>query len=111
MAFTKSAFNHLDNQLIKKGEEAFFVNGDFYRNKKKNFISAGLSKGKKKEFMFNKKPYERLNEHIGKIPLVMITPYDTDLIREGNETRRKFFDGIISQLNTEYLNQLLKYKN
>lgn len=59
--------------------------------------------------MFNKKPYEKLNEHIGKVPLVMITPYDTDLIREGSEMRRKFFDGIISQLDTSYLNQLIKY--
>lgn len=109
LAFTKSAFNHLDNQLIKKGETSFFVNGTFKYKKREDFISTGLTRGKKKEFLCNKKPYEKLNEHIGKIPLVLVTPYDTDLIREGSETRRKFFDGIISQLDSTYLNHLIQY--
>lgn len=111
LAFTKSAFNHLDSQLIKKGEDSFFLNGHFITNKKKSFISAGLKKGSKKEFMCDKKSYDKLNEHIGKIPVVLITPYDTDLIREGSETRRKFFDSIISQLDSKYLTCLIKYNH
>ena len=63
----------------------------------------------KKSFRWNKKEYDRLSDHIGKIPLVMISPYDRDLINEGSDLRRKLIDGIISQFDPLYLNALLKY--
>ena len=63
----------------------------------------------KKSFKCDKKEYERLADHIGKIPLVMISPYDSDLINGGSDLRRKFIDGVISQFDASYLNSLLNY--
>ena len=111
LAFTKSAFNTVDSQLIRNKEDAFFINGFFNIKYQKNFISAGFTKGKKKEFLKNKKPIGKISNFIGNFPIVLITPYDTDLIRDTSDTRRKFFDGLISIINPEYLEVLLKYKN
>ena len=65
-----------------------------------------MKKNQKKVIKKNGKNYEKFSEHIGFIPLVIISPYDSDLISEGSETRRKFIDQIISQLDLNYLNQL-----
>ena len=111
LAFTKSVFNSVDNQLININQNYFYANGFFVKNNEKDFISSGLVKGKKKEFLKNKKTIGKLSEYVGNYPIVLITPYDTDLIRETSEARRKFFDGLISQMNSEYLEILLKYKN
>lgn len=111
LAFTKSAFNSIDNQLINNEFDHFYVNGYFKNNDAIDFISSGLIKGKKKEFLRNKKPIGKISSFIGTYPIVLITPYDTDLIRESSDSRRKFFDGLISQMNIDYLEILLKYKN
>jgi len=111
LAFTKSAFNSIDNQLIKNDSTHFYVNGFFNINDDKDFISSGLQKGKKKDFLKNKKSIGKLSKFVGSYPIVLITPYDTDLIRETSDARRKFFDGLISQMDSEYLDVLLKYKN
>ena len=110
LAFTKSAFNSIDNQLIKDDLTHFYVDGFFKINDETDFISSGLEKGKKKAFLKNKKPIGKLSEYVGSYPIVLITPYDTDLIRESSDARRKFFDGLISQMNSGYLDVLLKYK-
>lgn len=110
LAFTKSAFNSIDSQLIKHETEGYFVNGFFLHSDEKDFISTGLANGRKKEFLRNKKSIGKITEYIGRYPIVLVTPYDTDLIREGGETRRKFFDGLISQIDPKYLESILKYK-
>ena len=69
----------------------------------------GVKVGAKKTFKKNKKEYERLSDHIGQFPVVMISPYDTDLISEGSEVRRKWMDSIISQFDREYLTNLQRY--
>ena len=66
-------------------------------------------KGQKKVLKRNGKPYEKFSEHVGLIPLVIISPSDTDLIVEGSETRRRFMDTVISQLDTPYLQQLIQF--
>ena len=70
-----------------------------------------MKKGAKKVVKRNGKVYEKLADHIGFMPLVMISPADRDLITEGSETRRKFIDGVISQSDKNYLNTLLNYQN
>lgn len=72
-------------------------------------ISCVQKENSKKSFKINKKEYERLSDHIGKVPLVIISPYDSDLINGGSELRRKFVDGVISQFDALYLNNLLNY--
>jgi DNA replication and repair protein RecF len=72
-------------------------------------ISCGLRKGVKKQFRKDKKDYPRLIDHIGLIPLVMISPSDQQLIDEGSDERRRFIDVVISQLDRRYLDCLTKY--
>ena len=74
-----------------------------------NLITISLQRGQKKAVLRDKKAYERISEHIGKFPVVMLSPNDTDVIRDGSEERRKFFDGVMAQLDSEYLENLLQY--
>ena len=107
LLLTKSFLN-TDYQLIKH-DKSQTINTITIQNDKEYFISSKVERGKKKQFLIDKEPYKKLQEHIGKFPLVLISPYDTNLIHGGSENRRKFLDGIISQINPSYLDQLLKY--
>lgn len=72
-------------------------------------ISCGLKRGEKKQFKRNKKSYDRLSDHIGSVPLVMVSPADNVLIAGGSEERRRFVDMVISQYDSEYFNALIRY--
>lgn len=110
LAFCKSYFNPIDSQNIKHNEEFFVVQGEFDREGKAEKIFCGLKRGNKKQFKRNKKEYTKLAEHIGLIPLVMVSPSDSELILGGSEIRRKFVDGVIAQFNPVYLDNLLNYQ-
>lgn len=110
LAFCKSYFTLTDKQNIKHGEDFFSIHGDFhFDNEELHTISCVQKNVSKKSFKCDKKEYERLADHIGKVPLVMISPYDNDLINNGSELRRKFIDGVISQFDASYLSCLLNY--
>ena len=109
LAFCKSYFNPIDSQNVRHGEEFFVVEGLFANKGEQDKIYCGVKKGHKKVFRKNKTDYERLAEHIGKYPAVVISPYDKDLISEGSDVRRKFMDSIISQYNRAYLDDLMEY--
>ena len=109
LSFTKSYFNSVDSHNIRHGELFFVVEGVFYKNEREEHVFCGVQKGKKKSIKRNSKLYPKLQDHIGEFPLVIISPSDRDLISEGSEVRRKFIDGVISQFNSEYLNDLLSY--
>lgn len=109
LAVGKSYFNPIALQNIKHGEDFFVIDGTFEKNHLEERIICSLKKGQKKTIKRNGKVYEKLSEHIGLIPVVMISPADSDLIVEGSETRRKFMDNVISQSNTAYLQQLINY--
>lgn len=79
------------------------------RHPKSVQITVSLQRGQRKAVLHDKKPYERLSEHIGRFPVVLAAPNDTDLVREGSDERRKFFDGVLSQLHPDYLTALLHY--
>ncbi|WP_284652439.1 DNA replication/repair protein RecF [Flavobacterium terrisoli] len=110
LANGKSYFNPLAVQNIKHGEEFFVVDGEFEKNDRSEQILCSLKKGQKKMLKRNGKLYEKFSDHIGFIPLVIISPADRDLIIEGSETRRKFMDSVISQLDNTYLQQLIQYQ-
>ena len=110
LANGKSYFNPLAVQNIKHGEEFFVVDGEFKKNNRTEQILCSLKKGQKKILKRNSKLYEKLSDHIGFIPLVIISPADRDLIVEGSETRRKFMDSVISQLDNSYLQELIQYQ-
>ena len=110
LANGKSYFNPLAVQNIKHNEEFFVVDGEFEKNDRNEQIVCSLKKGQKKILKRNGKLYEKFSDHIGFIPLVIISPADRDLITEGSETRRKFIDSVISQLDNQYLQQLIQYQ-
>ena len=110
LANGKSYFNPLAVQNIKHGEEFFVIDGEFEINSRMEQIVCSLKKGQKKTLKRNSKPYEKFSDHIGFIPLVIISPADSDLIIEGSETRRKFIDSVISQLDNSYLQKLIQYQ-
>ena len=111
LAFCKSHTNNIDSQNIRHDEGFMMLSGRFLRNNIEENISVGVKKGQKKSFQRNKKEYERLADHIGLIPLVIVSPKDDVLISEGSAERRKFIDGVIAQYDKEYLNQLLEYNH
>jgi DNA replication and repair protein RecF len=110
LAYGKSYFNPLAVQNIKHGEEFFVIDGEFDKAGRNEQIVSSFKKGQKKILKRNGKPYEKFSDHIGFIPLVIISPADNDLIIEGSETRRKFIDSVISQLDSFYLQQLIHYQ-
>ncbi len=109
LSFCKSFFNPMDQLNINHDENFFMLNGNYKRFNSDEKISVGLKRGQKKQFKRNANVYKKLVEHIGLLPLVMITPSDVNLILGGSDERRKFMDGVISQYNQGYLNDLLKY--
>ena len=109
LSFCKSYFNPSDTQNITHDAPFFVLEGFYENNGKEETVYCGLKKGQKKQFKRNKKNYDRLADHIGRIPLVIITPLDIMLIIEGSDVRRKFVDGIIAQYDHHYLNHLLSY--
>lgn len=110
LAYGKSYFNPLAVQNIKHGEEFFVIDGEFEKASRNEQIVSSFKKGQKKILKRNGKTYEKFSDHIGFIPLVIISPADNDLIIEGSETRRKFIDSVISQLDTTYLQELIQYQ-
>ena len=110
LSFCKSYFNPVDSQNIRHGEDFFAIHGTYLKNhEQKDDLSCTLKAGQKKIFRMNAKPYERLADHIGLFPLVMISPYDRDLINEGSEVRRRYIDAVISQFDRLYLDDLISY--
>lgn len=109
LAYTKSYFNPITSQNITHGEDFFVVDGIFKRQNKQENIIVSAKRGQKKVVKRNAKVYDRLSDHVGFIPVVIISPTDRDLILEGSDVRRKFMDAVISQVDNIYLNKLIKY--
>jgi DNA replication and repair protein RecF len=109
LSFCKSFFNPVDSQNIKHGEGFFVIQGTYDRNGEISEVYCGQKRNQKKVFKHDKKEYERLSEHIGMYPLVMISPADAEIINGTSEVRRKFIDGIISQYDKVYLEKLIAY--
>ncbi len=110
LSFCKSGTNPIDSQNIRHDQEFFVIQG-FYETEdgSPEEIYCGLKRRQKKQFKRNKKEYTRLSDHIGFIPLVMVSPADSDLIAGGSDERRRFMDVVISQYDKEYLDALIRY--
>jgi DNA replication and repair protein RecF len=109
LSYCRSFLNPIDKQSIRIGEKFFVIQGNFQKEDREIGITCAIKEGQKKKIKKNKKEYEKLSDHIGLFPAVVISPYDTNLIAEGSETRRKFIDSIISQFDRAYLETLIKY--
>jgi len=109
LSLCKSFINSVDKQNIKIETNFFMVQGNFLRADKNYQISCSVQTGQKKKVKRNKKEYEKLADHIGEFPVVVISPYDSNLVSEGSEVRRRFMDSMISQFDKNYLEVLIKY--
>jgi len=109
LSMGKSYFNVKNDQLIKNGNDYMLIDGVFKLNDKNEGIVCSLKIGEKKVLKRNGKAYKKFSNHIGLIPVVIISPYDNDLINDGSSERRKFIDSIISQNDKEYLTNLIAY--
>jgi DNA replication and repair protein RecF len=109
LSLCKSYFNPIDTQQIKQGTDFFIVNGTFIKGEQPDTVACSVKRNQKKQFKRNKKDYQRLADHIGLFPLVMVSPYDVSIIIEGSEERRRFVDNVISQTDNQYLDELIAY--
>ena len=110
LSFCKSATNPIDSQNMMHNQDFFVIQG-FYQTELGDVeeVYCGMKRRQKKTFKRNKKEYSRLSDHIGFIPLVMVSPSDAELISGGSEERRRFMDVVISQYDKEYLEALIRY--
>lgn len=109
LSYCKSYFNPQDQQNIRNGSELFSINGTYANGSDAVQVQCIQRRNQKKSFRYEKKEVERLADHIGRIPLVMVSPYDRDLINDGSELRRRFLDSMISQFDPLYLDALIRY--
>ena len=112
LSFTKSAFNTIDSQNILHEAEFAMIQGVYSADSKQDEtmqVTCGIRRGQKKQFRCGKKDYQRMLDHIGRIPLVMVSPEDGQLIAEGSDERRRFMDVVIGQTDRAYLEHLNLY--
>ena len=109
LSFGKSYFNPISSQNIKHGEDFFAIKGLYRNESKEEVVIINFKKNDKKVIKRNNKKYEKFSDHIGFIPLVIISPSDRNLIAEGSDIRRKFIDSVISQSDKKYLENLINY--
>ncbi len=110
LSFTKSYFNLSDNQNIRHEAPFFAIHGTYVSGEEsQDLVSCIQQRSQKKQLKVNKKEVDRMADHIGRFPVVMVSPYDSDLINDGSEVRRKFLDSVISQFDRAYLDDLLTY--
>lgn len=110
LSFCKSYFNAVDTQNIRQSEEFFAIHGQYGAEGEQVQVSCVVRKNQPKQMKWCKKVCRTFSEHIGRIPLVIISPVDQQLILGGSEVRRKFIDGVISQTDKGYLDHLLQYQ-
>lgn len=111
LCLTKSALNAVDGLNIQHDENFFTVLGDFDLEGKAIEVKCVVEAGKKKQILQNAKPIEKMSDHVGLLPVVMIAPDDTQLIKGSSDERRRFFDTILCQLDRGYLEQLMRYQH
>jgi len=109
LSFCKSHTNPVDSQIIRHETDFCMLQGKYAADNSVEEIYCSIKRRQKKQFKRNKKEYERLSDHIGFIPLVMISPADNELIIGGSEERRRFIDMAISQFDKEYMHALIRY--
>lgn len=111
LCLTKSNLNGVDAQNIQHDKDFFTVFGEFDLEGKDWEIKCIVENGKKKQLLQNGKGIDKMSEHVGLLPIVMIAPDDTQILKDGSEERRRFFDNMLCQLNKSYLEQLVRYQH
>lgn len=108
LCLAKSYFSSTDQMVSHFGKEGFRLEGHFEETGKKMDVVC-INRGTKKELSLNGILYDKFSQHIGLLPLVMIAPDDVELITGASAERRKFLDMLLSQLDSNYLHDLIRY--
>ena len=110
LSMGKSALSMTDGQCVRHGEEFFVLTGDFVADEGKDAsVSCGFKKGHSKTLKYCGKEYQRLSDHIGVVPLVVVSPADGALVSDSADERRRWLNSFISQLDHPYLDNLIRY--
>ncbi|WP_342775757.1 DNA replication/repair protein RecF [Sediminibacterium goheungense] len=109
LSFSKSYFNRTDSQSVHHGSMGMRLNGLYQMNNAEKTVTLIVRETGKKELQLDAEPYKKFSDHIGSFPIVMIAPDDVELISGPGEERRKFLDTVLSQINPQYLQQLIDY--
>ncbi len=110
LSFVRSFSGLPDSSLLKRGCDYMMLKGDYLRHGVAEEITAGIAGGKRKSFKRKGKEYQRLSDHIGLFPLVLVSPADADLVAGTGEERRRLMDMVISQGDARYLDNLIRYQ-
>lgn len=112
LSMCKSTLSMSDGQCIRHGEQFFVIDGEYAnRDGRCEQISCSFTRGASKVMKRNGKAYERLSDHVGLIPVVIVSPADSMLIYDAAEERRRYLNGFISQLDKEYLAAMIRYNS
>lgn len=109
LSFCKSHSNSIDSQNIMHNADFAVIQGWYLSENKQDEFFCSIRRNQKKQFKRNKKEYDKLSDHIGTLPLVMVSPSDISLISAGSDERRRFIDMVLSQFDREYLHSLINY--
>lgn len=110
LSFGKSATALTDSNCVRHEADFFMLQGQYLSpDGTRDAVSCALKRGQRKRLRRNDKDYKRLSEHVGAIPLVMLSPSDEQLVTGGSEERRKFMDSVIAQTSPRYLEALIRY--
>jgi DNA replication and repair protein RecF len=109
LCFTKSYFSRTDSTNILHGQPGFRIEGQFTQFNKAEKVICVLRENGKKEFSVNDELYDKFSQHIGRYPCVIIAPDDIQIITNGSDERRKFIDMLLSQVDPDYLQNLIVY--
>ena len=111
LSFTHSMFSNIDSQMMRHGSDFFMLKGSYLHDdgETSEEVYAGMKRGVKKQFKRNNKAYKRLSEHIGLVPLIIVSPDDVMLVGGGSEERRKLLDIVIAQYDNTYIFYLVRY--
>lgn len=112
LSFCKSSVNSQDSLNLRHGDEFFILDGHYVQETTDvtEHIVCSMKKGLRKRIRRNDKEYKRLAEHIGLIPLVLISPNDQQIVSGGSEERRRFIDAVVAQYDPTYLEHLVRYQ-
>lgn len=109
LSFTRSAVNATDQQNIRFGADHFSIQGEFLKDDRLHEVTCFFQSGQKKIISEDRQEYARFSRHLGKYPVVLVAPNDIELIWNGSELRRRFFDNLLSQISADYLENLIAY--
>ena len=110
LSMTKSAFPVPDRFNFRYGTAGFAIGGTFrMENGLDSRFSIQVGSGGEKKLVRDDKPYPRVSDHIGVLPVVMVSPSDSSLVSESGEERRRFANAVLSQMDREYLAAVQAY--